>query len=129
MENKGFREHFRLVRPLWLSKKELLITGLAAVLCLCILVLHPPCLWQHFFHIPCPACGMTRAWLAALHLDLAAAFRYHPMFWSVPILYLYVLRLCRVFRNSVINWLILSLILTGFLANYILTLVEFFHLF
>ena len=30
-------------------------------------------------------CGMTRAWLAALRLDFAAAFAYHPLFWVVPI--------------------------------------------
>ena len=35
--------------------------------------------------IPCPGCGMTRAWLAALRLDFAAAFAYHPLFWAVPI--------------------------------------------
>ena len=29
--------------------------------------------------IPCPGCGMTRAVLACLRLDFAAAFRYHPM--------------------------------------------------
>lgn len=28
---------------------------------------------------------MTRAWLAALRLDFAAAFAYHPLFWVVPI--------------------------------------------
>ena len=28
---------------------------------------------------------MTRAWLAALRLDYAAAFAYHPLFWVVPI--------------------------------------------
>ena len=33
---------------------------------------------------PCPGCGMTRAWLAALHLDLAGAFRLHPLFWMAP---------------------------------------------
>ncbi len=35
--------------------------------------------------VPCPGCGMTRAWLAVLHGDLAAAFAYHPLFWAVPL--------------------------------------------
>ena len=34
-----------------------------------------------FFHretgLPCPGCGLTRSWAALVHLDLAAAFRYH----------------------------------------------------
>ena len=38
--------------------------------------------------IPCPGCGLTRAWLAALQGAVERAFVYHPMFWSVPILLL-----------------------------------------
>ncbi|MDR2736552.1 MAG: DUF2752 domain-containing protein [Gracilibacteraceae bacterium] len=30
--------------------------------------------------IPCPGCGMTRAFLAFFRLDFAQAFLYHPMF-------------------------------------------------
>ena len=33
---------------------------------------------------PCPGCGMTRAWIAALHLDFAQAMRMHPLFWLFP---------------------------------------------
>jgi len=43
--------------------------------------------------ISCPGCGMTRAWLSLLRLDLAGAVAYHPLFWlPVPALALYVLR-------------------------------------
>lgn len=45
-----------------------------------------PCLLYTLIGIPCPGCGMTRAWLAVFRLDLAGAFGYHPMFWCVPIL-------------------------------------------
>lgn len=31
--------------------------------------------------ISCAGCGMSRAWLALLRLDLASAFAYHPLFW------------------------------------------------
>lgn len=34
--------------------------------------------------ISCAGCGMTRAWLAVLHLDFEAAFYYHPLFWTIP---------------------------------------------
>ena len=30
--------------------------------------------------IPCPGCGMTRAFASLLHLDFARAFHYHPLF-------------------------------------------------
>ena len=42
------------------------------------------CVFRLMTGIPCPGCGMTRAWLAALRLDFAAAFAYHPLFWVVP---------------------------------------------
>lgn len=37
--------------------------------------------------IPCPGCGLSRAYLALLELDFAGAFRYHPLFWAVPLLF------------------------------------------
>ena len=30
---------------------------------------------------------MSRAWISLLKLDLKNAFYYHPLFWSVPILF------------------------------------------
>ncbi len=39
--------------------------------------------------ICCPFCGMTRAHLAAMRLDFAAAFYYHPLFFTgVPMIWL-----------------------------------------
>ena len=34
--------------------------------------------------ISCPGCGLTSAWLAALHLQFDVAMAYHPLFWLVP---------------------------------------------
>ena len=31
--------------------------------------------------ISCAGCGMSRAWIRLLHMDLAGAFYYHPLFW------------------------------------------------
>ncbi len=45
-----------------------------------------PCLIRSLTGVPCPSCGMSRAWLAAFRLDFAQAFRMHPLFWSVPVL-------------------------------------------
>ena len=128
MQKSPRLHYFSLAGPLRPTRKELWITLFAGLFCVSLLILRPPCLILHYFHFPCPTCGMTRAWLAALHLDFSAALQYHPMFWSVPILYIYVLRQCRVFKHPVINWLILGLILSGYLVSYLLTLVDFFHL-
>ena len=31
--------------------------------------------------ISCAGCGMSRAWMSLLRLDIPAAFSYHPLFW------------------------------------------------
>lgn len=36
--------------------------------------------------IPCPGCGLSRAYLALLQLNPIQAFKYHPLFWAVPVL-------------------------------------------
>ena len=38
------------------------------------------CPFYRLTGIPCPGCGMTRAFLAAARLDFGAAFAYHPLF-------------------------------------------------
>ncbi len=96
----------------WLVLLLILALGLAAV------VFQPPCLVRQLLHIPCPACGMTRAWLAALRLELGTAFLLHPMFWAVPVLLAYLLREGRLFRRVFWDRLILGLILAGFAVHY-----------
>ncbi|MEG2348391.1 MAG: DUF2752 domain-containing protein [Clostridia bacterium] len=41
------------------------------------------CMFQRYFHIACPGCGMTRAFLSILELDFISAIRYNIL--SVPI--------------------------------------------
>lgn len=36
--------------------------------------------------ISCVGCGMTRAWISLIHLDIKNAFHYHPLFF-IPIIY------------------------------------------
>jgi len=41
----------------------------------------PQCLLRKFTGVPCPTCGCTRSLLAWSDLDLAAAFRFNPLFF------------------------------------------------
>lgn len=82
-----------------------------------------PCVFQTLWGIPCFGCGMTRAYKSLLHLDFAAAFSYHPMFWAVPILYLYVLYDGKLFSNKKWNVGVLIAIGIGFLLSYIRALL------
>ena len=95
----------------------------------CLLVawmwLELPCVIRFLTGWICPGCGMSRAWLALLHLDLAAAFYYHPMFWSVPVLALYVLYDGVLFQNRHLNNWILGAILGGFSLCYIIRFIVY----
>lgn len=44
------------------------------------------CIFYRLFGIPCAGCGMTRAYLALLRLDIHAAFEYHCLF-PIPALW------------------------------------------
>ena len=55
------------------------------LLCLFLLfLLRYGCPFYNLTHIPCPCCGVTRAWLAFFRGDLALALRYHALFPLIP---------------------------------------------
>ena len=43
------------------------------------------CIFRFTTGVPCPGCGMTRAYTALLCGEAAAALAYHPLFWTVPV--------------------------------------------
>ena len=44
------------------------------------------CLLKDIFGVPCPSCGMSRAFYCVLRLDFSMAFYYNPAFWVIPLL-------------------------------------------
>lgn len=85
-----------------------------------------PCVIRALSGVICPECGMSRAWLALLRLDLRSAFYYHPMFWSVPLLALYILYDGELFRKPTVNRWVLIALLGGFALCYIIRLIVYF---
>jgi hypothetical protein len=70
--------------------------------------------------ISCAGCGMSRAWLALLRLDLVSASYFHPLFW-LPVPTALVLW-C---RDKIPKWIyrsILFCICAAFLIVYLLRL-------
>jgi hypothetical protein len=67
----------RAGRRLWPAGPALVIAGLLA------LIPFPTCILRLTIGLPCPACGLTRAALALLRLDIGAASRFHPL--SAPL--------------------------------------------
>jgi hypothetical protein len=49
------------------------------------------CIIKATIGVPCPTCGMTRAWISVLHLDFAQAFKWHPIFpIAIVVVYLII---------------------------------------
>ena len=84
------------------------------------------CIFLTFLKIPCPGCGMSRAVVSALKLDFAAAFEYHLMFWSMPLLYVYFITDGKLFKGKYTDRIILWCILAGFVINWVLLLIKHF---
>lgn len=86
-----------------------------------------PCVIRQLTGIPCPGCGMSRAWLQVFQLDFAGAFGYHPMFWSVPILAVYILYDGKPIPNPKVNNILLIILLAAFFLCYIFRLASFLN--
>ncbi|MBN2221358.1 MAG: DUF2752 domain-containing protein [Vallitaleaceae bacterium] len=88
------------------------------------------CVYKNIFGIPCPGCGMTRSYKALLKLDFQQAFYYHPLFFLVPILFLFILvQFCLLKKkgkaNRWIEW-ILYIMVGLFLVVYVYRMILFF---
>jgi hypothetical protein len=87
-------------------KDKLMSCAMIAGLVLLFYFFKIPCLFQAFLHIPCPGCGMTRAIQAALQLDFATAFYYHPLWILLPVVGVLYLLLRYKKANCYINLLL-----------------------
>lgn len=81
--------------------------------------MHIPCIYKTLFGIPCPGCGMTRAVLSALRLDFKSAFSYHPMFFTLPVCWLYIMFDGKFFNIVWLDRLVLIAVALGFAISYI----------
>lgn len=83
------------------------------------------CPIRSFTGVICPGCGMGRAWLAAFRLDVMQALYYHPMFWVIPVVMLFILYDCNLFGKRLFNIVVLSLLGIAVAVTYILRLTAF----
>lgn len=71
--------------------------------------------------ISCAGCGMSRAWMAFLQLDIAKAFAYHPLFWLVPIAV--IVLLCKSKINIKIYKIFMFTIVAAFVIVYMYRMI------
>ena len=50
------------------------------------LVTHSACFFESTVGLPCPGCGLSRAYAALITLRFEEAFRWHPLFWYIPVM-------------------------------------------
>ncbi len=105
-------------------KEKVILTTIYFVLIMSAYFLKVSCIYLQLFGITCPGCGMTRAFLSAIKFDFTSAFKFHFMFWGVPILYLYFLYDGNLFKNKKINRAVIIIIGFGFLINWIINLMN-----
>lgn len=113
--------------PIHFSLKNLITTLTAAALIFGLWLMGMPCLFQYFFHLPCPGCGMTRAVVSALRGDWRLAWEYHPGIVLLPLFYLYFWQDGRVFHSKALNTGVLAAAALLFFLRYIVIMVQFFN--
>ena len=73
--------------------------------------------------IPCLTCGMTRATLAALRLDFRAALLYHPLVFTLPLVYWTLATELEPFKSKRANKITVASLAATFLAVWVAKLI------
>lgn len=89
-----------------------------------LLGLETNCYFKAFFGIPCPGCGLTRAYLALLKGNILGAFYWHPLF-LVPLIAIMYIFNSRIRRNIAGTkfWTVIAVI---FIATWMIRMVLLF---
>lgn len=107
-------------------RNKWLFFGLLVLLTALWLRLEPGCIFRSLTGFPCPGCGMSRAWLAALRGDFAGALRFHPMFWVIPLVLWLGWHGFRPFRRPLWNILATGSVTAAYLLVYAIRLTACF---
>jgi len=109
------------------EKLGLKLAGLAVFVLLLLTwyLLDLPCVLRTITGIPCPTCGLTRAWLCTFRLDFSGAFLQYPMFWSIPVLILFLIFDGRLLPNQKCNNWVLGLSVAGIFLIWLARLFGF----
>ncbi|MEG1287531.1 MAG: DUF2752 domain-containing protein [Clostridium sp.] len=81
-----------------------------------------------FIGVPCPGCGMTRAWIEAISGNFSEAFRFHPLFLAAPILIVLIMIRIKEVNSKYSKVIDISIvvIIVLFILVYIFRMVKYF---
>lgn len=71
--------------------KVLLAVVIFALICGILHITKIGCPIKFLTGVSCPACGMTRAWVLAFTFHFGEAWRFHPLFFLIPVIILFIL--------------------------------------
>ena len=80
------------------------------------------CVFIEFLGIPCPGCGMTRAFLSLLTLDFYQAVKYNVLIFFMPYIFMYIF--CD-FKHKAHNAVLLGIAVVA-MVNWIIKIFMFF---
>ena len=80
------------------------------------------CVFFKIFGIPCPGCGMTRAFLSLLKLDFYSAAKYNILIFFMPYVFMYVFF---DFKHKIHNKIMIGIALFA-IINWVLKLTMYF---
>lgn len=85
------------------------------------------CLIKLITGFPCPACGITRAYLSLLHLKFIDAWNYNPLFWFIPCVVIFItIGHNPLFNNKKIEILFLIIVFSIIFSVYLYRMVKLF---
>ena len=100
-------------------KKNLISCGLIVVMVIGMYLLDIKCIFKEFLKIPCPSCGITRAFICVLNFNFKKAFEFNAMFCMTPIIFILILFEGTPIIKKWINVILYLCVIIGFLGNWV----------
>ncbi|MBR5322546.1 MAG: DUF2752 domain-containing protein [Clostridia bacterium] len=100
-------------------KNNLISCGLIITMVIGMYFFDIKCIFKNFFKIPCPSCGITRAWICVLNFNIEKAFEFNPVFWMAPILFILILFEGKIIIKKWVNTTLYVCVVIVFLAYWI----------
>lgn len=82
-------------------KNKILLLFLVVFLFYLFYLIPYECPFQKYLHIACPGCGLTRSFLAILHLDFLSALKYNLL--GIPLFILCAVLICALIVDIIKN--------------------------
>lgn len=85
------------------------------------------CLIKFITGLPCPSCGMTRAYISLTHFNIKEAWNYHPLFWfSPPIILFIIISKKPLFHSKTKQSIFLATVIIIIFSVYVYRMIKLF---